>query len=418
MKSFSFSMLRFLNKVHFFVARLLTSRENGGHRHAKTRLMRNRATRCSIFFFVVLGFALCMQVQAAVDETETPTDKSTESDDEKVPKAARELEEHYGLCEDEEINAKLERVSMKILDSLSEEEKENWDFKFKVLDDDMVNALAMSDGHMYFFRGLVELTKTDDQLAGVVGHELTHVIHKHSKKIVSESLPWMIGGIAAAVVSKEPLVALAGEMFAQAHAEQYGRKAEEDADQYGLKLMIRAGYDPIGMLQFFSFLMEEEKRNPHLFQNYFLVHPYSHERIDSQKKLLREMGYYVPDSIIRSWLESGIKAREEGGVNLVDIEFGGELLFTIAGHDAELLEQRARSITATLDEIIKSGASRFNFRIAGDEDRAWIQAKGRIFYEPEDLDIENSGVDRDEYLKTVLKKIQRLLWEERVKQRI
>ncbi len=372
----------------------------------------------SIFVFILIAFALCVQVQAATDEKKTPSDESTASKEEKVSRAIREIEEHFGLCEDAEINDKLERVSLLLLDALSDEEKEIADFRFKVLDDDMVNAFALSDGHMYYFRGLVELTKTDDQLAGVVGHELTHVVHKHSKKMASESLPWMLGGIALAVVSKEPAAALAGEMFAQAHAEAYGRKAEEDADQYGLKLMIRAGYDPIGMLQFFSFMKEEEKRNPHLFQNYFLVHPYAHERIDSQKKILREMGYDVPDSIIRSWLCSGIKAREEEGVNLVDIEFGSELIFTIAGHDAESLEDRAKKITTTLDEIIGSGANRFSFRMVSDDDRAWLQAKGRIFYEPEDLDVEKSGVGRDEFLKAVLKKIQRLLWEERVKQRI
>jgi len=371
-----------------------------------------------IFVFILIAFALCVQVQAAPDEKKTPVDESTASKEEKVSKAVREIEEHFGLCEDAEINDKLERVSARILDVLSDEENEIADFRFKVLDDDMVNAFAMSDGHMYFFRGLVELTKTDDQLAGVVGHELTHVLHKHSKKIASESLPWMIGGIALAVVSREPAAALAGKMFAQAHAEAYGRKAEEDADQYGLHLMMRAGYDPIGMLQFFSFMKEEEKRNPHLFQNYFLVHPYAHDRIDSQKKILREMGYDVPDSVIRSWLCSGIKAREEDGVNLVDIEFGNELIFTIAGHDAESLEYRAKKITTTLDEIIRSGANRFSFRMVSDDNRAWLQAKGRIFYEPDDLDIENSGVGRDEFLTTVLKKIQRLLWEERVKQRI
>lgn len=390
--------------------------------------MRTRfATECDIamkscstrlFVFILFAFAFCVQVQAAPDEKKAPSDESTASEEEKVSSAVREIEEHFGLCEDAEINDKLERVSSRILDALSDEEKEKRDFKFKVLDDDMVNAFALSDGHMYYFRGLVELTKTDDQLAGVIGHELTHVVHKHSKKMASESLPWMLGGIALAVVSGETAAVLAGEMFAQAHAEAYGRKAEEDADQYGLQLMIRAGYDPIGMLQFFSFIKEEEKRNPHLFQNYFLVHPYAHERVDSQKKILRDMGYDVPDSIIRSWLESGIKVREEEGVNLVDIEFGSESIFTIAGHDAESLEERAKRITTTLDEIIRSGADRFSFRIVSDDDRAWLQAKGRIVYEPEDLDVENSGVGRDEFLKTVLGKIQRLLWEERVKQRI
>ncbi|MFH1515344.1 MAG: M48 family metallopeptidase [bacterium] len=371
----------------------------------------------NILFLLIISLIICLPVQASSEKDRNPSSESKTDEEKEESKTSKALIEKFGLCEDEKINAKLDRVTLKLLETLSEEEKEK-EFEFTILDDDMVNAFALPDGKMFFFRGLIELTKTDDQLAGVVGHEMTHVIHKHSSDIAEEMLPWMIGGIVAAIVTNEPGAAVAGEMFAQAHAEKYGRKAEEDADKFGLNLMIRSGYDPIGMLQFFSFMIEEEKRNPILYKNYFLVHPYATERVETMKIILRSRGYDVPDSLYRSYLESAIEIREENGLKLIDIQFGGDVIFTIVGKNKDALELRATQITKTLDELVNLGAGRFDFRIINDMDRSWIGAKGRIFYEPENLDIEKSGLNREEYLDKILKKIRRLLWEERVKNRI
>ena len=376
-----------------------------------------RLSKNILLILVLIALIISVPVRAENEDKKSPSTDKNGAGDDGTTRAARQIEERFGICEDETLNEKLKRVSEKIVNVLTDEEKIT-DFTFKVLDEDEVNAFALPDGQMYFFKGLVELSKTDDQLAGVVAHELTHVIHKHSKHIAKESLPWLVGGILVGVVADEPGAAIAGDWVAQAQAQKYTRKAEEDADRFGLQLVIRAGYNPIGMLEFFNFMVEEEKRNPFLYQKYFFTHPFAHERISELKKILISMGYKVPDSLYRSYLESSIETREENGTFLIDIIFDKETLFTIADTNKLELEERAENITLGLKEILDMGATRFDFRIVKDADRAWIQAKGRTFYEPTSLDIEKSGMDRDALLKQILAKIKQLLLEEQIKRRV
>lgn len=367
--------------------------------------------------FIFLALSIIAPVHSAVEKSEEKKPSADTASEDKESKLIREIEEEFGLCEDEELNAKLKSVSDQVLSALSKEENIR-EFKFKVLDDESVNAFALPDGHMFFFSGLVKFAKSDDQLAGVVTHELTHVIKKHSMKINEEAIPWLIGGILLSVITEEPGAALAGEWMASATAQKYTRGAEEEADNFGLDLMIRAGYDPIGMLEFFSLMVEEEKRNPILFQRYFFTHPFAHERSDNIKILLREKGFQIPNSIYRSYLTSKAEVKEKDNLFIAEINFGDDVLFTIAGNDKESLGNRADEIKKSIDDALKAGARRFDFKIVRDSDHAWIQGKGRKIYEPTEYDISNSGLSRDEFLKNALSRIQRFLWEESVKRGI
>jgi hypothetical protein len=264
----------------------------------------------------------------------------------------------------------------------------------------------------------MDIAKTDDQLAGIIAHELAHIVKKHSKKMSKKALPYVLGGFLLAIGTGEPYLVIAGDWLAAATAQSYGRKAEEEADSYGTEIVLRAGYDPIGILQFMSYMVEEEKRRPELFQNYFFVHPFAYERLESLKTQLREKGFKVPESLYRSYLESGIETREEKGIELIDIKFGGEVLLTIAGDNADELKERAKDITNSLDNLLRSGVRDFDFHIVGEDDRMWIQARGRILYEPSELDLKNAGLERKEMLGSIIDKLKRLMWEERIKRGI
>ena len=373
-------------------------------------------------FLIVLIAVLLFPAHVNAAETKTQTkqpDKTSSKDTGDNSKIARKIEEKYGLVTDEKINARVEKVSSRLLSALNENEKiKDKILIFKALKNDEINAFALPDGHIYLFKGLIDIAKTDDQLASVIAHELAHIIKKHSKLISKKATPYLVGGAIIALLTGEPAAAVAGEWIAGAQAESFERKAEEEADKYGLELLARAGYNPVGMLQFMGFMVEEEKRRPELFHNYFFVHPFADVRLETLKKLTREMGYKVPDSLYRSYLESGIASREENGVQLVDIKFGGETIVTIAGNDKKELEDRALRITSTLDSLLNEGTRDLDFTIAKDGDMSWIQAKGRILYEPTQTDIDNSTLGRDEFLKKILAKVKHLMWEERLKRRI
>jgi len=127
-------------------------------------------------------------------------------------------------------------------------ETKNWDWSIKIIDDPKtVNAWAMAGGKMALYTGLVEQIKpTDDELAQVLGHEISHALAKHSAEQMSVAMASQIGVMAVGVATKSDGLALTGAALAAALAVQmpYSRTAESEADRIGIELAAKAGYDP------------------------------------------------------------------------------------------------------------------------------------------------------------------------------
>jgi predicted Zn-dependent protease len=127
-------------------------------------------------------------------------------------------------------------------------ETKNWDWSIKIIDDPKtVNAWAMAGGKMALYTGLVEKIKpTDDELAQVLGHEISHALAKHSAEKMSVALASNAGVLAVGVLTDSKGLALTGAALAAAVAIQMpnSRSAESEADRIGIELAAKAGYDP------------------------------------------------------------------------------------------------------------------------------------------------------------------------------
>lgn len=127
-------------------------------------------------------------------------------------------------------------------------ETRDWEWSIKIIDDpETVNAWAMAGGKMALYTGLVEKLKaTDDELAQVLGHEIAHALAKHSAEKMSMAMASSVGVAAVGIVSEQKGLALAGASLAAALAVQMpnSRAAESEADQIGIELAAKAGYDP------------------------------------------------------------------------------------------------------------------------------------------------------------------------------
>jgi predicted Zn-dependent protease len=127
-------------------------------------------------------------------------------------------------------------------------ETKNWDWSIKIIDDPKtVNAWAMAGGKMALYTGLVEKIKpTDDELAQVLGHEISHALAKHSAEKMSVALASNAGVLAVGVLTDSKGLALSGAALAAAVAIQMpnSRSAESEADRIGIELAAKAGYDP------------------------------------------------------------------------------------------------------------------------------------------------------------------------------
>jgi predicted Zn-dependent protease len=127
-------------------------------------------------------------------------------------------------------------------------ETKDWDWSIKIIDDpETVNAWAMAGGKMALYTGLVKKIKpTDDELAQVLGHEIAHALAKHSAEKMSVAMASSIGVVAVGVAADRKGLALTGAALAAALAVQKpnSRAAESEADQIGIELAAKAGYDP------------------------------------------------------------------------------------------------------------------------------------------------------------------------------
>jgi predicted Zn-dependent protease len=173
-------------------------------------------------------------------------------------------------------------------------ETKDWDWSIKIIDDpETVNAWAMAGGKMALYTGLVQkLEATDDELAQVLGHEIAHALAKHSAEKMSVAMASSVGVVAVGVVSENKGLALTGAALAAALAIQKpnSRAAESEADEIGIELASKAGYDPRAAITLWQKMAQVGGKGPPQFLS---THPSPENR---EKKLAdlvpRMMPYY------------------------------------------------------------------------------------------------------------------------------
>jgi predicted Zn-dependent protease len=198
--------------------------------------------------------------------------------------------------------------------------------EFFVVKDDAVNAFALIGGHIGIHTGLMLLTENESELAGVVGHEIAHILQRHQSRLYQSQGRYQLASLAALALailasrggsSQSGQVTEAALVSASAIAIQgqldYTREHEREADRVGVTILERAGYDPRGMVTFFERMqranrLSEFKGAP----SYLRTHPLTIERIsDMQNRVDRLSPRLVPDSL--EFRLARAKVRAESG---------------------------------------------------------------------------------------------------------
>ena len=173
-----------------------------------------------------------------------------------------------------------------------------WEFTL-IDDDDTVNAWAMPGGKIAFYTGILPLTRDEDGLAVVMGHEVAHALANHGRERLSQLLLFQLGytGLDLAL-RKEPdttrdLWLMAFGLGAQVGLLlPYSRTQEYEADRIGLILTARAGYDPRAAVPFWERMMEMGDLG---FLEFISTHPSSRKRIREIREMMPEaLQHYQP----------------------------------------------------------------------------------------------------------------------------
>ncbi|MEX2153862.1 MAG: M48 family metallopeptidase [Gemmatimonadaceae bacterium] len=167
------------------------------------------------------------------------------------------------------------------------------DWKFFVVDSRDVNAFAVPGGFVYVNRGLIERATTLDQLAGVLGHEIGHIVERHSVEQMKKATGANIGVTLLCTltsVCESGLSRVAINVAGSALFAKYSRSAEMEADSQAVINVINAGIHPDGIPEFFQILLAERRRNPNVLEGFFASHPLEESRVDHTRQLIREYG--------------------------------------------------------------------------------------------------------------------------------
>lgn len=160
-------------------------------------------------------------------------------------------------------------------------------YRITVIDDDMVNAFALPDGRLMVYTGILEKMKSQEELAGVLSHEISHVEHRHSMRLMTRSL----SGYLLLTLMLNDVNGLMTIIVDNAHNLQnlsYSRKFERQADLSGLELLRRHKINPQGMIRLFEMLNKEHDVE---VPGWMSSHPVTTERINYIRDEIKEHPY-------------------------------------------------------------------------------------------------------------------------------
>ena len=211
---------------------------------------------------------------------------------------ADEINAQLPLVTDPEIEGYIQSLGESIAKKTS---RADLDWHFYVVNTDQVNAFALPGGYVYVNRGLVESTDRLDELTGTLGHEIGHVIQRHSVKQMEQAQKTNIGVTALCTLTSicnSGLGQAAIKVGGTALFARHSRLDELQADSEGVVNVSRAGYDPEGIPDLFQVLLKEREYQPTQVEGWFASHPLEEARIARAKQLIASIQFEPGEKLI------------------------------------------------------------------------------------------------------------------------
>ncbi|MCH2170799.1 M48 family metalloprotease [Myxococcota bacterium] len=200
----------------------------------------------------------------------------TEYHDQKVgAEISQDVAGEMGFVDDPELNGYLSEIGRRLVEHAPDR---RFDYTFRIVDQWVPNAFALPGGHIYLSRGLLALTNSEDELANVMGHEITHAAARHSASLQARALT-----LNPLVIGYQRVAALA----------RHSRDQERDADRGGQFLAAAAGFDPIGMPSLLKSIdnIERLSLGYSRLPSFFATHPTNPDRMARATQRAESLGF-------------------------------------------------------------------------------------------------------------------------------
>ena len=209
----------------------------------------------------------------------------------------RDIRRSGQVVEDPLVNEYINEIGSRIVAQTSEGD---YDFSFFVIEDERINAFALPGGYIGVHTGLLEATRSEDELAGVLAHEVAHVTQRHIARAIHAnsrqsilSTAIMLGAIIVAAAGGSGDAVQGAMAVAQGTAAQqqinFTRTNEYEADRVGIAALADAGFDPYGMASFFEVMARQTTTSPEMRAPEFLrTHPVTSARVAEARSRARD----------------------------------------------------------------------------------------------------------------------------------
>jgi Zn-dependent protease with chaperone function len=241
-------------------------------------------------FFLIGLIALSLTAVAQRTPVRPATGGNPADDIKLGQEVAREAEKELALIPSRDANTYITSLGQRLVARSPNPSK--FPFTFKLVDDKEINAFALPGGPIFIHRGAIEAADNEAQIAGVMGHEIAHVLLRHGaaqqRKGGFLSTAAGIIGAVAGDSTKGQIIGAVAAFGANATLLRYSRDAETQADLMGTQILYDTGYTPQAMAQFFEKLAREHKGSK--TEQWFSNHPIPENRVTKVNEEIKRIG--------------------------------------------------------------------------------------------------------------------------------
>lgn len=340
---------------------------------------------------------------------------------------SRQVEQQCKLLKDKAVCERVERIGNAIAEiannyeveaSYGSSEVTKFTYRFKVIDDKDVNAFSLPGGHIYVNSGLVELADTDDELAGVLAHEIAHSAHHHLAQLVKKQSAVdkyvaiiTLAGILSNMRSQDLNNLLYGaQLVKTGKMSSYTMEAERDADRTAVAYMAKSSYKAEGMLSFMRKLEAERDAHPTLALGIYQDHPSPFRRVASIAKAMKAEGITIDERKARGFAYAQpVAVTEQDGYTRYQVTIGGKVLFAPADLASGITsKKRAEDLAIAVNKLLDSGVT--SAQVVEDKPSNRLIAKGAELLKVDRDDAKLAGVGSVQVLDQARSALQYAIW--------
>lgn len=268
---------------------------------------KRRTRRCSLALLLVFSASLCLNAAdpglaaakkaparppVSADQKAKDTEMAADLAKERKigERAVAEIEKNWPLSADPIVLARLQMI----LNRLEPHMERRIPYELRVVKTEALNAFCLPGGFIFFTSGLLDLLRTDSEIAAVMAHEMIHADRKHGLKMAAEANKISLAALAVILLSGGATAPIVLAQVAQVTiTNAYTMEFEKEADSKGLDALIASGYSPSGMITLMERFMNEELKQPIRDYGIYMDHPESEERLRAALQKLKSLNIEV-----------------------------------------------------------------------------------------------------------------------------